>query len=225
MPKKSSLWIKKHPKSSQLSTFSFQKTFFFKASRWKLKKRVTEFGTVILISRTRFVWIQKRLESGFMVGFSIHSTPPPPKKKWLAWKKRGLAACGTPFQIDRTSWLIKWGLLAKPILQPLGWFWELRSTWPLEYLWTSGGGGVVSEMWFIQPGFAWYMINDMLWCCWWFRDPVNSPVEGTVVEITLFTEGLSTIQTVVVWDFWTTNSMMHEAHVFGLIVLYIPSYI
>ena len=39
------------------------------------------------------------------------------------------------------------------------------------------------------------------WYCWWFvRKPVNSPVEGTVVYLPLFTTGFSTIPSGCEWD-------------------------
>ena len=42
--------------------------------------------------------------------------------------------------------------------------------------------------------------------CWWFRNPVNSPVD--MVNISHYLQGFSTIPTVVVWDFWTINSIV-----------------
>ena len=46
--------------------------------------------------------------------------------------------------------------------------------------------------------------------CWWFPNPVNSPVEWKAVY-PIICRGFSTIQTVVVvWDFWTVNSMVLE---------------
>ena len=44
--------------------------------------------------------------------------------------------------------------------------------------------------------------------CWWFRNPANSPVEGTVVEMPLFTTGFSTIPGGCL-GFLPINSMTH----------------
>ena len=42
--------------------------------------------------------------------------------------------------------------------------------------------------------------------CWWFRNPVNSPVDMQCGSLSHYLQGFSTIQNVVVWDFWTINS-------------------
>ena len=49
-------------------------------------------------------------------------------------------------------------------------------------------------------------ITDRLeYYCWWFRNPVNSPVEGKVVYPIIY-RVLAPSQ-VVVWDFWTIKGM------------------
>ena len=53
-------------------------------------------------------------------------------------------------------------------------------------------------------GFCCFFLREqktVIYTVWWFRNPVNSPVEGKVVYFHCFARVFSTIQTVVVWDF------------------------
>ena len=51
--------------------------------------------------------------------------------------------------------------------------------------------------------------------CWWFRNPVNSPVEGTVVFSTIIYKVLAPFWGGWEWDFWSINSI--KSHFFWMI--------
>ena len=48
------------------------------------------------------------------------------------------------------------------------------------------------------------------WSCWWFRNPAVENRLRLVYRLSHYLQGFSTIQTVVVWDFWTINSLFFE---------------